>query len=112
MQMKEEYRQRGGRLSVHLTECDTRQEGMKKKRGTNVYSESSEYQTVMTPSVGKSLQESHVLPAHSQTMEMLVSYAFLFLLSSNACEAKDEVIFIQIWEVSGWARNKLSHLLT
>lgn len=88
---------------MRLTECDMRQEGMK-KRGKNVHRESSEImQTPMTPPVGKSLQQSHILPTHLQVMEMAVPYAFLFSLSSNECEVKDGVIFIQFWEVSGWA---------
>lgn len=41
MQKKEEYRKRAGSLSVRLTECNMRQEEMK-KRGKNMYSESSE----------------------------------------------------------------------
>lgn len=35
------------------SECDTRQEGMKKKRGTNVYSESSEYQSDSDDSISR-----------------------------------------------------------
>lgn len=35
---------------------------------------------------------------------MAFSYMFLFSLSSNECETKEEVIIIQLREVSGWAR--------
>lgn len=84
-----------------------------KKRGKNVYSESSEYHadTDVDTSVGKSLQQSPVLPTHLRVMEMAVSYMFLFSLSSNEREAKDEVMFVQIWEASGWARKKTGPLV-
>jgi len=92
---KKEYRKRAGSLRMPLTECDMRQKGKKRKRGKNIYHESSEFQADTDDSISRQVFAAVSCLSNSQVMEMAVSYTFLLSLSSDECKAKDEVVFIQ-----------------